>query len=450
MNTSKTTSGRSGGPSCFAWWTLALALISGGMLRWIWIEDMEWKKDERWSYQMSQELGRTRPWSFVGMDTSVGFPNPGLSVWIFVPIGRVASTPTSMARAIAVLNMLGLIGFAAVVRIFLPARAREPWLWGLALQAVSPFAIRMSRKIWPPSILTPFLLVLWVSHRFRLARWGAFTWGLVGAVIGQVHLSGWFVALGLVVGTVVAEWRGWLPRSHYWHWWLSGTALGLTLAVSWARLLWTSAPSLLPGFYALMFKDRALAILYGLAGTASSALPYQILGIGNDLQPFLVGPVIDGVPLHFYDALILFILMVSVARLIARLIDAIAAVGRRWSRRTMTDGIAAHPHEDASVSAAPARTADEGASTGFYLWSTLAIPCVVQLVTINVHFYHYYFVFCPFLFVFVAVFMLPWRRVLVGLVVAQALMGVCFLTYIHQRGGAHGEYGITYARQGNR
>ncbi len=194
MNTSKTTSGRSGGPSRFAWWTLALALISGGMLRWIWIEDMEWKKDERWSYQMSQELGRTRPWSFVGMDTSVGFPNPGLSVWIFVPIGRVASTPTSMARAIAVLNMLGLIGFAAVVRVYLPARAREPWLWGLALQAVSPFAIRMSRKIWPPSILTPFLLVLWVSHRFRLARWGAFTWGLVGALIGQVHLSGWFVA----------------------------------------------------------------------------------------------------------------------------------------------------------------------------------------------------------------------------------------------------------------
>ena len=80
----------------------------------------------------------------------------------------------------------------------------------------------MSRKIWPPSILTPLLLLLWISHQHRQARWGAFTWGLVGAVIGQVHLSGWFVAMGLVLGTVIAECRGSLPRSRYWHWWLLG------------------------------------------------------------------------------------------------------------------------------------------------------------------------------------------------------------------------------------
>ena len=139
-----------------------LALVAGGILRSVWIGDMEWKHDERWTYQMSQEVGRSRPWPAVGMPTSLGFSNPGLSLWIFVPIGRMAGTPTSMARAIVFLNMIGLVGFACAVRAYLPAQEREPWIWGLSLHAVSPFAIRLSRKIWPPSILTPLLLLLWM------------------------------------------------------------------------------------------------------------------------------------------------------------------------------------------------------------------------------------------------------------------------------------------------
>ena len=115
----------------------------------------------------------------------------------------------------------------------------------MALQAVSPFAIRMSRKLWPPSLLTPLLLVLWISHRHRQDRWGAFAWGLVGALIGQVHLSGWFVAAGLVVGTAVAEFRGSLPRSRNWHFWLLGSALGLIGAIPWARVF-SRHPSLRP------------------------------------------------------------------------------------------------------------------------------------------------------------------------------------------------------------
>jgi hypothetical protein len=191
---------------------LALALVYGGLLRLVWIEDMEWKEDEQWSYRMSQEVGGVRPWPLVGMPTSLKIPNPGLSVWAFVAIGRVASSPTSMARAVALLNMGGLFAFAASVRLCLPADQREPWLWGVALEAVSPFAIRMSRKIWLQSILTPFIWFLWISHRYRRTRWGATAWGLAGALIGQVHLSGWFVAAGLVIATAVAEWKGSLPE----------------------------------------------------------------------------------------------------------------------------------------------------------------------------------------------------------------------------------------------
>ena len=119
------TAGSEHGRYRLAWWTLVFALICGGILRSIWIEDIEWKVDERWSYRMSQEVGRTRPWPWLGMPTSLGFPNPGLSAWIFVPIARVSRSPTSMARVVVLVNMIGLIGFAAAVRCLPPdSRAR--------------------------------------------------------------------------------------------------------------------------------------------------------------------------------------------------------------------------------------------------------------------------------------------------------------------------------------
>ena len=235
--TPSTIAGSHDGRSRLAWWTLAFALICGGVLRLVWIEDMEWKQDEQWAYLMSQAVDRTWPLPWTGMLSSLGFPIPGFSVWIFVATGRIVHTPTSMARVVAMLNILALVGFAGAVRVYLPAREREPWIWGLALQSVSPFAIRLSRKIWPPSTLTPFLLMLWISHRHRQSRWGAFAWGLVGALIGQVHLSGWFVAAGLFIGTVAAEALRCLPRSRTWRWWLFGTVLGLTIAIPWARAL---------------------------------------------------------------------------------------------------------------------------------------------------------------------------------------------------------------------
>ncbi len=303
-STPSPTSGSREGQCRLAWWTLALALIWGGVLRSVWIEDMEWKDDERWSYQMSQEVGRTRPWPSVGMPTSLDFPNPGLSVWLFVPIGRIAGTPTSMARAVVLLNMIGLIGFAWAVRAYLPPREREPWLWGLALQAVSPFAIRMSRKIWPPSILTPLLLLLWISHQHRRVRWGAFAWGLAGALIGQVHLSGWFVAAGLALGTVVAEFRGSLPRSRFWHMWLLGTVLGLITALPWARAVQTPilSPPASPVGIAIM--KHLLAHLYGLTATATSVRPFSILGLGHDTKDFGVRPIVDGIPTHVPELLV--------------------------------------------------------------------------------------------------------------------------------------------------
>ena len=428
-----------------AYWTLAFALVAGGILRSVWIEDMEWKDDERWSYQMSQEVGRTRPWPAVGMPTSLKFPNPGLSMWIFVPIGRLVSTPTAMARAIVLLNMVALIGFALAVRAYLPREEREPWLWGLALQAVSPFAIRMSRKIWPPSLLTPFLLLLWVSHRHRDVRWGAIAWGLVGALIGQVHLSGWFVATGLALGTVVAERLGKLPRSHCWRWWILGTVLGLASAIPWLRALpgaALSGPAVQTGIL-----QRVLAYLYGLFGAAFSVLPFGFLGLGDDTVEFEVGPLIGGIPTHVPELLRLLIILAIAARTVKFLLNSLAAPVVQWVSRKLRHRAGRPPAGPASALATPARVDRQYTYTGFYVWSTIAIPAVIFVCTTDVYFYHYFYVFCPFLFVLVATCFLPWRRLLLGLVITQAVLSVLFLGFVHQKGGAiRGEYRLSDAR----
>ena len=219
-----------------------------------------------------------------------------------------------------------------------PDREREAWLWGLALQAVSPFAIRMSRKLWPPSLLTPLLLVLWISHRHRQDRWGAFAWGLVGALIGQVHLSGWFVAAGLVVGTAVAEFRGSLPRSRNWHFWLLGSALGLISAIPWARVLLTPPFAPPTGFFENDLFHRFMGYLYGIVATTSSLLPFVVLGLGRDSVAYDVGPIIYGFPMHVPDLLRLFITLAVVLRIAVRLIDAFIAPCLRWTLRMISRG----------------------------------------------------------------------------------------------------------------
>jgi hypothetical protein len=438
------------GQSPLAWSALAIALICGGILRLAWIEDMEWKKDEQWSYRMSQEVGRTRPWPWVGMRTSLGFSNPGPSVWIFVAIGQIAHSPTSMAGAVVLLNLIALVGFAGAVRACLPSSEREPWLWGIALEAVSPFAVRISRKIWPPSTLTPLLLLLWISHQHRRARWGAFTWGLSAALIGQVHLSGWFVALGLLLGTIIVDCRRAGPRPRYWHWWLLGTVLGLASAVPWARTLPGATFDLFAELTPINIAQRVQSYLYGLVITASSAYPFAALGLGEEDADFGRQPTIDGVPSHLTDLLRLFIVLTIVVRLIVRLSGGIA-LGLRWARLLIGRDAGGPRQRNASATSQRSPARREHTSTAFYLWSTIALPGLIFVISTNVYFYHYFYVLCPFLFVLIAACLLPWRGALLGLVLAQALLSVAFLNYVHQRGGvARGEYGLTYARQANR
>jgi hypothetical protein len=146
--------------------------------------------------------------------------------------------------------------------------------------------------------------------------------------------------------------------------------------------------------------------------------------------------------LSFLIALVVFV------RIVVRLVNQILLPGFRWIFQRFGYNTVKGP--DGGASSEPPHADGEFASTSFYLWCTIVIPCAIFVLTTDVYFYHYFFVMCPFVFVLLALCLLPWRRVLLALVIAQALLTHAFLSYIHDNGGTRrGEYGTSYSRQGN-
>ncbi|HEY5039025.1 MAG TPA: hypothetical protein VIJ93_08155, partial [bacterium] len=94
---------------------LSTALLIGVFLRLSFPGDIEYNGDQQFLFGAGQEVGVTRPWPLVGSNSSAGFNNPGLSMWIFVVLTRIAhaTNPPELARAVQVMNILALcmLGF---------------------------------------------------------------------------------------------------------------------------------------------------------------------------------------------------------------------------------------------------------------------------------------------------------------------------------------------------
>ena len=212
---------------------LACALACGIVLRLMWPADMEWKADEQRMFTWASAIGATEPWPEVGMASGVALPNPGLSVWLFVPLARAASDPVALAQVVQVVNVLALIGFVLLgASRLIDESARHIWFAGLALMSVNPIAVVLSRKIWAQSLLPVFTVVTLAAHASRASWAGAFIWGLAGTLTGQVHMSGFFLQGALVLFTAASAFRR--KSGTRWSAWLVGSIVGAIPAVPWA------------------------------------------------------------------------------------------------------------------------------------------------------------------------------------------------------------------------
>ena len=98
---------------------------------------------------------------------------------------------------------------------------------------VNPFAVFYQRKLWPEPFLPFFSMLTLMGWWRRETRSGAATWGLVGAVLGQIHMSGFFYAAALFLFTLLFDTRATPRRQTRWGAWLVGSLVGSAPLLPW-------------------------------------------------------------------------------------------------------------------------------------------------------------------------------------------------------------------------
>ena len=136
-------------------------------------------------------------------------------------------------------------------------------------------------------ILSLLLLISWWR---REQRWGAFAWGVLGAVLGQIHLSGFFFTAGFALWAVLFD-----RRRVRWTTWFAGNLLGGLPLLPWAVHVATHqvgqpvANSAWWHFLECKFWMRWMVEPFG------SSLSYCLR---NDFHDFLRYPLVTGRPTY--------------------------------------------------------------------------------------------------------------------------------------------------------
>jgi hypothetical protein len=405
---------------------LALALVLGAGLRLIWVQDIEYKGDESWTFERTQRVGQAEPFPWLGMPTSANFRNPGMSIWVFLLLSKLFAShdPTTLARAVQCLNIAALVLLVWFACRTIPKQEREPWLWAAALGAVSPLAVLLQRKIWPPSVLPLITLVFLACWWQRDRRWAAFAWGLVGMCLGQIHMAGFFFAAGFALWALLFD-----RKRVAWLGWLGGSILGSLPLLPWLHYFLLQrgdgpvAPFRWWHFLECKFWLRWFTEPLGIS------LEYTLEA---DFWDFLNYPLLRGQPLYF--GWLLHGLVIAVACVL------LVRTGVRLWRKAPQWAVP-------SSSKASATAFTESAS----LWGFGVLLTALSLPIPR----HYLAVAFPLEFVWLARWALGpsgrWRLgrpLLATLCVTQFLITASFLGYIHVNQRAiHGDYGTPYGAQ---
>ena len=409
---------------------LTLALAAGIWLRLRDPTHIELKSDEAHIITAAAE---GKIWPALGFDTSNGLNHPGFGL---VPYSLTAHfmdsvDPVQMARVTKYSNCVALLLlFLFVVRFTRRenGRARHAWAWAFAMVALNPLYVLWERKIWQPSILPVFFMVIllawWNRHGSRAA---AFVLGLFLALSGQVHLSAYFFAAALVAGTLLLDKH---VRKVSPSWFAAGAALGLLPLIPWAWSLWNNLGNGGP----LLLKPHRMLQAKFFNFWVSNPLGFSFKNsLGHDLEDFLAHPRLGGEPTYLNAAAYGVLLGMT-------LLAALVAAKRL--------------REKAGALRAPVallmRFRERASQTDLLLVSALLVGGLITTVScINVT---RYFLLCmwPLPALFVARWILPHRigPALLGTTLATHLvLSAGVLSYVGERSSIRGEFGVPYHSQ---
>jgi hypothetical protein len=400
-----------------------VAVALGVVFRLHWLEDIEFKGDEAWTFDQVRAFWQTHRLPLVGMESSGGIPHGGMSLWVFVAMSLITplDDPLALTRAVQVLNVVAILLLIIFILTSIERTDREPWLWSVALVSVNPLMVLFSRKLWPQNTLPIFTLGMLLGWRYRLRWWGAFCWGIFGALLGQIHLSGFFFAAAFV-GCILLFDR----HSVRWSAWFAGSVLGSLPLLPWLASLAGHGADLGGFNFLLPFIKLWFSIALGVD------LRYSL---GGSFRTFLAYPTVAGTPIYLGGMLlgvIMLIFSLILARLARRLYVQPAATLRLLFDVSSATGLALN-----------------AAFWGYGILLT-AIPRPIVL--------HYLIV--AFSFPALSIARLTQigsdesnrsvanaRRLLATLVLSQALLTIAFQAYIHETEFIKGDYGVVYRAQ---
>ncbi len=268
-----------------ALWVL-MAVVSGAALRLAVPSVFTYLDDEKWTFERVMSARSGEPWATLGMASSTGVKNAPMSVWAFIFLGTLCrvSTPEGLTAAVAGLAIVAHVAVLAIP-FWLTSRREERtiWVWAAVVAMTNPILVFIERKIWAQSVLPIFDVALLCAWMRRETRAGSFAWGVLGAVIGQIHMAGFFFAPALALFTRLLDEK----RRARWPAWLTGSVLGVLPAVPWLLYLLRERPPLSPSpwwlrfrleFYEYFVSDpSAMCISYVIGDDAAAALKYPLL-----------------------------------------------------------------------------------------------------------------------------------------------------------------------------
>lgn len=169
------------------------------ILRVLFLQNMEYKTDERQMVHMAINLARDHIPYVVGNLTSHGNRNPpGLLYLLSLP-AFISSHPIHITFLIAFINIMAVLITYRLVRHLLGWRAA---IVATLLFACSPWAVRCAMKVWPCNCVVFFSISLCYLLRTwheKGGLWRGVLVGITACMLAQLHFSSLLLLIGIVI-----------------------------------------------------------------------------------------------------------------------------------------------------------------------------------------------------------------------------------------------------------